>query len=511
MARLISPGADPAHKETDRIIAGLEKKLKGVYAEAEKNASEKFSTYMAKFKIKDEAHIADVASGKWTQKQYEDWRKNQLLYANTLSEIRDTIAQDLHNADKIAIQMVRDKQPDVYALNHNYGTYEVEHGLGVDTTYTLYDHDTVERLIKDDPQLLPKPSPKKQKEIDAKDIAWNKQKLTSAFTASILSGDSIPKMAQKISEVAEMDNHAAIRNARTMCTGAENAGRINSYKRAQGMGIKMKQEWMATLDSRTRDSHRMVDGEIVEVGKKFSNGCRFPGDPEAPAREVYNCRCTMIAVVNGINPGAFDKTDTLRRKMENATITYEEWKHKKQKIKSITIDDFERLKGKNQKIKDDVIDATRKALENHHGMRLYDEIRSIKLPDNDKSVFRTNIEQNGYSIKSVLELNENRLGGLSEKEVDEVFKKANNTVCDSLDDAIVHETYHAKMAAKESFAAYCRISETESQSTLSKTAGLDELELISEIGVLKERGEYANVTAEDKAVFERYFPETKEH
>lgn len=326
MTKFINPGADPAHKETDRIIAGLEKKLKSVYREAEKNATEKFSVYMAKFKIKDEAHIADVASGKWSQKQYEDWRKNQLLYADTLSEIRDTIAQDLHNADKIAIQMVRDKQSDVYALNHNYGTYEVEHGLGVDTTYTLYDHDTVERLIKDDPQLLPKPSPRKQKEIDAKDIAWNKQKLTSAFTASILSGDSIPKMAQKISEVAEMDNHAAIRNARTMCTGAENAGRINSYKRAQGMGIKMKQEWMATLDSRTRDSHRMVDGEIIEVGKKFSNGCRFPGDPEAPAREVYNCRCTMVAVVNGINPGAFDKTDTLRRKLENATITYDEWK-----------------------------------------------------------------------------------------------------------------------------------------------------------------------------------------
>lgn len=344
MARLISPGADPAHKETDRIIAGLEKKLKGVYAEAEKNASEKFSTYMAKFKIKDEAHIADVASGKWSQKQYEDWRKNQLLYADALSEIRDTIAQDLHNADKIAIQMVRDKQSDVYALNHNYGTYEVEHGLGVDTTYTLYDHDTVERLIKDDPQLLPKPSPRKQKEIDAKDIAWNKQKLTSAFTASILSGDSIPKMAQKISEVAEMDNHAAIRNARTMCTGAENAGRINSYKRAQGMGIKMKQEWMATLDSRTRDSHRMVDGEIIEVGKKFSNGCRFPGDPEAPAREVYNCRCTMVAVVNGVNPGAFDKTDTLRRKLENATITYDEWKNEHKRTnyaKVFTIPDSE--------------------------------------------------------------------------------------------------------------------------------------------------------------------------
>ena len=349
MAKLINPNADPAHQETDKEIAGLEKKIKSVYRQAEKNATEKFNTYMAKFKVKDEAHKSDVASGKWTQEQYDNWRRNQLLYADNLSTIRDTIAKDLHNADKIATQMVRDKQVDVYALNHNYGTYEIEHGLGIDTSYSLYDHDTVERLIKDNPQLLPKPSAKKQREIDAKDIAWNKEKLSSAFTASILSGDSIPKMAQKISEVAEMDHHAAIRNARTMCTGAENAGRINSYERAKGMGIKMKQEWMATLDSRTRDSHRMVDGEIIEVGKKFSNGCRFPGDPEAPAREVYNCRCTLIAVVNGIDAGAFDKTDTLRRKLENATITYEEWKngHKKEAPTVTEIPETKPVQGKN--------------------------------------------------------------------------------------------------------------------------------------------------------------------
>lgn len=327
MSRKITPSADPAHKETDRIIAGLEKKLKTAYSKAYGDAAEKFMQYMAAFDRKDAAHRADVAAGRWTEQEYTDWRRNQLLYADTLAGIRDTIAKDLHNTDKIAMQMVRDQQVDVYALNHNYATYEVEHGLGIDTSYTLYDHDTVERLMKDDPQLLPKPSARRQREIDAKDIAWNQQKLTSAFTASILSGDSIPKMAQKISEVAEMDRHAAVRNARTMCTGAENAGRSNGYKRAEAMGIDLKQQWVATLDGRTRDSHRELDGEIIKVGEKFSNGCRFPGDPEGAARETYNCRCALVAVVNGIDPMAFDKTDTLRRKLENSEITYEEWKH----------------------------------------------------------------------------------------------------------------------------------------------------------------------------------------
>lgn len=331
MARKITPSSDPAHKETDRLIAGLEKKIRHIYSEAYGNAAEKFTSYMAAFDVKDRAHRADVSAGRWSEQEYKDWKRNQLLYGDTLAQIRDTLAADLHKADKIAIQMARDQQVDVYVLNHNYGTYEVEHGLGIDTSYTLYDHDTVERLMEEDPDLLPKPSAKRQREIDAKDIQWNKQHLTSTFTASILSGDDIPTMAKRIASVAEMDQRAAIRNARTMCTGAENGGRLRAYTRAQGMGIDLKQQWVATLDNRTRDSHRIVDGEIIKVGEKFSNGLRFPGDPNGPAAEVYNCRCCTVSVVNGIDPMVFDKSDVLQRKLENSEITYEEWKTQHQR------------------------------------------------------------------------------------------------------------------------------------------------------------------------------------
>lgn len=330
--------ADYGHEETDRILKALEKKLKTTYSKAVANAEKRFTDYMAAFDRKDARHKKDVSTGKWTQEYYDTWRKNQLLYADTITEIRDTLASDLHNTNTVAIDLVRDKQVDIYALNHNYGTYEIEHGLGVDTSYSLYDHSTVERLMKEDPELLPRPSKKRQKEIDASDLKWHKEKLTSAFTASILSGDSIPRMASRISEVAAMDRNAAIRNARTMCTGAENGGRMNSYQRAQKMGIDVKQEWEATLDGRTRHSHRSLDGEIIKVGQKFSNGCRFPGDPEGPAWEVYNCRCTIIAVVNGIDPAVFDKSDTLQRKLGNMSITYERWKENHVRQKQVAVD-----------------------------------------------------------------------------------------------------------------------------------------------------------------------------
>lgn len=78
-------------------------------------------------------------------------------------------------------------------------------------------------------------------------------------------------------------------------TAAESAERLSALERAKVLGIDCKIEWLATLDGRTCHSHRMVDGEQVEVGEKFSNGCRYPGDPDAPYAETANCRCTVVA------------------------------------------------------------------------------------------------------------------------------------------------------------------------------------------------------------------------
>jgi hypothetical protein len=38
----------------------------------------------------------------------------------------------------------------------------------------------------------------------------------------------------------------------------------------------------------------MVDGEIRELDKKFSNGLMFPSDPSGGAAEVINCRCALL-------------------------------------------------------------------------------------------------------------------------------------------------------------------------------------------------------------------------
>ena len=49
----------------------------------------------------------------------------------------------------------------------------------------------------------------------------------------------------------------------------------------------------------TRHSHAALDGSIVDQDKKFDNGLMYPGDQSGRPEEVYNCRCTVVAVVKG--------------------------------------------------------------------------------------------------------------------------------------------------------------------------------------------------------------------
>ena len=54
--------------------------------------------------------------------------------------------------------------------------------------------------------------------------------------------------------------------------------------------------WISSRDSRVRDTHRSLDGDVVDYGKTFSNGLKYPHDPNGSAGEVINCRCTWEPV-----------------------------------------------------------------------------------------------------------------------------------------------------------------------------------------------------------------------
>ena len=320
---------DDGDKAVEKLLRDTEQEIIKIYNEASKSCYAKLQKHLRAFERKDAEKRKLVASGQMSQDDYNKWKHGQIMIGQRWQDMVAVLAEDMVNADKLAVSVINGHMPDVYAINANYGTYQVEHGLGINTSFVLYDRHTVERLIRDDPDLYPAPNPK----VDIpKDRRWNKRQINSQVTQAILQGEPVKTLAKRIfpeisgkageGSTPRKNAVAAMRTARTAMTGAQNAGRIAAYSRAEELGIEMLQEWVSSHDGHTRESHIDVDGEQVPVGSEFSNKCRFPGDPGGPPEEVYNCRCTLVPALKSL--GQIKDKDYKPSQREVDIIAYEE-------------------------------------------------------------------------------------------------------------------------------------------------------------------------------------------
>lgn len=336
---------DSMHQATDKRIKMLENRLAKEYKQAEREMKRKTKEFMASFKKKDKAKKKLVDSGELTKFEWIEWRKSQLFMSDLMQKQADIMTQQLVQTNLQATNIVNGQLAEVYAKHYNFAFYQLEKGLGINTSFTLYDANTVERLASKNPRLLPK-----KKLNTAKDAAWSKRKINNAIMQGVLQGEPLDDIAERLSKVAEMSWSAAVRTARTAMTGAQNAGRLDSLKQAEDMGIKVHKQWMATLDEHTRESHAELDGESVPVDEPFSNGLMYPADPDGDPAEVYNCRCTMVGDLVDYNE-EYERYDNIEGEpIEN--MTYEEWEAAKLKnepipnvdIHTSNMEEYNRLK-----------------------------------------------------------------------------------------------------------------------------------------------------------------------
>jgi SPP1 gp7 family putative phage head morphogenesis protein len=114
--------------------------------------------------------------------------------------------------------------------------------------------------------------------------------VNQAVLDAIEQGMSIGEAARYIRTKLNLSLKRSKTVARTEMAIAMNGSRYETYVRN---GV-VKHMWSATQDERTRDSHFYLNGEVRNVGEEFAKNLRFPGDPNAPAEEVINCRCTTV-------------------------------------------------------------------------------------------------------------------------------------------------------------------------------------------------------------------------
>lgn len=125
-----------------------------------------------------------------------------------------------------------------------------------------------------------------------------RQNILRAIARGYVDGLTEEQIAARILEVMPEISKARARViARTETHGAANYGSIQA---AITTGLPMQKEWLAAEDHRTRASHSEADGQTVGIEEGFKVGGSwmfYPGDPEGPAEEVINCRCTLGFIV----------------------------------------------------------------------------------------------------------------------------------------------------------------------------------------------------------------------
>jgi len=311
--------ADKAREWTDKELARMEKKIDKTYKQASKELTKKWDEYMKRGESRISALRSAYAEAKQSgdkesiidaRNRLSDALQNFTLRNDQYKAMVESVTLDMAQVNQQALSYINGQLPNVYAENHDQVKVDLNN---VKIDYTLADKGTVKRMIKDGDIKLPK------KKISVpKDVAWNTKKINSSVLQGILQGEPLNKIADRLMPIMDNNRTSAIRNARTLVTGAENRGRIDSYHELADQGIIIKKVWIATGDDRTRDAHLVMDGQEVDIDEPFMDGDNnpldYPADPSGEPATVYNCRCSMRTHIVGVQN-------------EDGTIDYIDYEH----------------------------------------------------------------------------------------------------------------------------------------------------------------------------------------
>lgn len=285
--------ADWAARYADRSADELRDRIRAIYLQAGVELQQKMQDFAQRSADRDAYMRQRVADGKMTPEQYRRWQQGQVFTGRQWQQKVHDATQAYVDADRIAGQLVNGVTHGVFVEAANYTAYHIERTMGGGVAFNLYDESTVERLLLDDPKMLPEWRIDRQK-----DYTWNEQRVLGAVAQGIIQGESVRQIGQRLCVGLAAGNAAKMNMfARTAVTGAQNAGRVERLREAQDMGIQVRKVWLATLDERTREEHADLDGQERDIDKPFETSgytIDYPGDPDAASEMVYNCRCTLI-------------------------------------------------------------------------------------------------------------------------------------------------------------------------------------------------------------------------
>lgn len=211
----------------------------------------------------------------------------QLQYQRALKAQIEGIVEKLHGDSYTSIQQYLS---DCYT-NAFVGTMYALHGQGIPVLAPI-DQNAAVRAVMTDSKI--NEGLYEALGVDSKAL---KKSIQREISVGLSSGATYAEITRNISFATGAPLSRAKTIVRTEGHRVQQASSADARDAAKAQGCSVVKQWDSTLDGKTRDTHRELDGQIRETDKPFESSsgrkARYPGDFGDPAEDC-NCRCVAL-------------------------------------------------------------------------------------------------------------------------------------------------------------------------------------------------------------------------
>ena len=129
-----------------------------------------------------------------------------------------------------------------------------------------------------------------------KDIKVLSKQIAGEISRGIANAAMYSEIARNIANCGRIPQNNAMRIARTESHRIQCKATMDACNKAKEKGADVVKQWDSTLDGKTRDTHRQLDGQIRELDEPFEvegKKAMYPGGFGDPAEDC-NCRCALL-------------------------------------------------------------------------------------------------------------------------------------------------------------------------------------------------------------------------
>lgn len=285
---------DRATRASDALEKALQKRIESVYGDALKQAVKSCERFLRKIRDVDEGKIKPPSYYDTPEKVLK-WRRGFTRELLRRENVIKNIEKAIQQAGVEIEPVMRETVANVYHVNRLYTAELVDQQAGVNLSYSVPTTAQAEIILKDSQPPMSKIAYQNLREAPAM-----MRRLQNEMTQAVMLGEDQKKLIHRIRNVMGNSAYCAKRIAQTERNRVQSQARSDTIHEAEQMGINMRKRWSTRMIN-SRESHVALNGVEIPEGEKFhtiwGNALAYPGDPDAPAREVINCRCILVPVV----------------------------------------------------------------------------------------------------------------------------------------------------------------------------------------------------------------------